>query len=108
MANKKGVAERMAVRKEREAQAGGKGYSEEDVQTLRKLLADRCAYCDVQLNGKGHVDHKTPIAQGGRNEPANLTLCCEKCNLAKHAKDVNQFLLWRLQHGLKNRIPRVV
>lgn len=107
-ANKEGVAERMAVRKEREAQAGGNGYSEEDVETLRKRLADRCAYCDAPLKGRGHVDHKIPIAQGGRNEPANLTLCCEKCNLAKHAKNVDEFLRWRLQRGLTNRTPRVV
>lgn len=50
----------------------------------------------------------TPIAKGGRDEPANLTLACEKCNLAKHAKDVEEFLRWRTQRGLKNRRPRVV
>lgn len=107
-ANKEGVAERSTVRKTREAKAGGSGYSKEDIEKLRKLLADRCAYCDVPLNGRGHVDHKTPIAQGGRNEPINLTLCCEKCNLAKHAKNVEEFIRWRVQRGLKIRTPRVV
>lgn len=107
-ANKDGVAERAAVRREREARAGGIGYSNSDIAKVRRLLGDRCAYCDIPLNSAGHVDHMTPVAQGGKNEASNVTLCCEKCNLAKHAKNVEQFLRWRAERGLKNRNPRVV
>ena len=107
-ANKDGVAERAAVRREREDRAGGKGYSDSDVSRIRRQLGDRCAYCDIPLDNAGHVDHMMPVAQGGKNEAANITLCCEKCNLAKHAKNVEQFLRWRIQRGLKNRNPRVV
>ena len=94
--------------REREAAAGGTGYTDHDVRSLRLDLADRCAYCDEPLRGAGQIDHKTPVAQGGRNDLSNITLCCEKCNLAKHAKNVEQFLRWRANHHLKIRSPRVV
>jgi len=106
--NKTGVVARANLRKERELRAGGAGYNEADVAHIRALLSDRCAYCDVPLARGGHVDHKTPIAQGGRNEAANLTLCCERFNLAKHAKNVEQFRRWRTERGLKTRNPRLV
>jgi 5-methylcytosine-specific restriction endonuclease McrA len=46
-----------------------------------------CRYCgrkapDVVL----HVDHVTPVSQGGLSEPDNLVAACEDCNLGK--KDV--------------------
>jgi 5-methylcytosine-specific restriction endonuclease McrA len=107
-ANVGAASERADLRRQREAAAGGDGYTEADVARIRKALGDRCAYCDAQLANGGHVDHKTPIAKGGRDEAANITLACEKCNLAKHAKDVEEFLRWRLQRGLRNRSPRVV
>lgn len=104
-ANKEGVAERAQLRKTRMAIAGGVGYSDTDISKIRRLLSDRCAYCNINLNGGGHIDHKTPIAQGGKNDPSNLTICCEKCNLAKHAKNVDEFIKWRLQRGLSIRRP---
>ena len=107
-ANKDGVAERSAIRREREALAAGNGYTDEDILKIRKLLEDRCAYCNAQLADRWHIDHMNPVVQGGRTEVSNLTLCCEKCNFAKHAKNVEQFLYWRTQRGLKNRNPRVV
>ncbi|NUN63314.1 HNH endonuclease [Pseudanabaena biceps] len=107
-ANKDGVAERSAIRRERKAFAAGNGYTDEDILEIRKILEDRCAYCDAQLADRWHIDHMTPVVQGGRTEVSNLTLCCEKCNFEKHAKNVEQFLYWRIQRGLKNRNPRVV
>ena len=107
-ANKDGLVERAATRKERQIRAGGNGYSDADISKIRGELGDRCAYCDIPLYKTGHIDHMTPVAQGGRDEASNVTICCEKCNLAKHAKNVEQFLQWRLQRGLKNRNPRVV
>ncbi|RVT86243.1 HNH endonuclease [Inhella crocodyli] len=107
-ANVGAASERAELRRQRIAAAGGRGYTDADVERIRNALGDRCAYCADELNGSGHVDHKTPIAKGGRDEPANITLACEKCNLAKHAKDVEEFLRWRAQRGLLNRHPRVV
>jgi len=33
-----------------------------------------------------HIDHMVPLANGGGNDPTNLQLLCNKCNLAKGAK----------------------
>jgi hypothetical protein len=43
-----------------------------------------CAYCggkppEVVL----HVDHITPVAKGGTNDPTNLITSCRDCNLGK-------------------------
>lgn len=106
--NKDGVQERNELRRQRIIAASGEGYDQTDVSRLRRAIGDKCAYCDTPLNGGGHVDHKTPISRGGANDPANITICCERCNLAKHAKAVDEFLIWRTQRGLKNRHPRIV
>jgi hypothetical protein len=37
-------------------------------------------------NAVGHVDHIVPRARGGRTEPANLLLACERCNESKGAR----------------------
>ena len=33
-----------------------------------------------------HVDHKTPVSQGGSDELENLRTLCDKCNLSKSNK----------------------
>jgi len=43
-----------------------------------------CQYCgrsapEVEL----HVDHVVPVAEGGGNDPGNLTAACVECNLGK-------------------------
>jgi hypothetical protein len=43
-----------------------------------------CQYCgrsapEVEL----HVDHVVPVAEGGGNDPGNLTAACVDCNLGK-------------------------
>lgn len=35
-----------------------------------------------------HVDHITPVAKGGDNDPLNLLTSCQECNLGKSAKDL--------------------
>ena len=34
-----------------------------------------------------HIDHIKPVAKGGTNDPSNLQILCEKCNLAKHTDE---------------------
>jgi hypothetical protein len=50
-----------------------------------------CQYCgatppDVVL----HVDHIIPVAEGGQNEPDNLTTSCADCNLGKGSRTLDQ------------------
>lgn len=50
-----------------------------------------CASCGADLSGmyqlsKFHVDHLIPLAKGGCNDPSNLQLLCDKCNLSKGSR----------------------
>lgn len=59
----------------------------QDLIEIRAAQKDRCAYCRVGLNGKGHVDHITPVSRGGSNDRRNLQILCVSCNTSKNAKD---------------------
>ncbi len=59
---------------------------EHAIRTYRKarkrLLASdpHCAWCQVELDqGSATVDFRTPIAQGGKDHPTNVVLCCLNC-----------------------------
>lgn len=65
------------------------GY--ETREYLLEKWGRQCAYCgakDVPLQ----VEHIHPKAKGGSNSISNLTLSCEKCNIKKGTKDINEFL----------------
>jgi 5-methylcytosine-specific restriction endonuclease McrA len=51
----------------------------------------QCVYCgkkDIPLQ----VEHIQPRAKDGTDRISNLTLSCEKCNIAKGTQDINVFL----------------
>lgn len=56
----------------------------------------RCAYCDASGVGSGsvplNIDHIRPRARGGSNRVSNLCLACIRCNQAKGARDVAEFV----------------
>lgn len=90
-------------RTQRSIAAGGAGYTNADIELIRKSLGDRCAYCDAGLNGGGEIDHVIPVAREGKHQPDNLTLACKKCNQDKHAKTAQEFIQWRRFHDLPIR-----
>jgi hypothetical protein len=53
----------------------------------------RCVFCHVDLSGLlsleqlDHFDHMVPLALGGVNDPTNVQLLCEQCNLKKGDSD---------------------
>lgn len=51
----------------------------------------RCCLCgDAASNGATlHVDHRTPVAKGGLNNPENLWTLCLDCNLGKGVEELN-------------------
>ena len=51
----------------------------------------KCAYCGAE-NVPLQVEHIIPRARGGSDRVSNLTLACEKCNQAKGARPVEEFL----------------
>ena len=62
---------------------------------LREYLLERdnrcCAYCDK--NDKPlQIEHIVARSKGGSNRVSNLTLSCEKCNLKKGTKSIEEFL----------------
>jgi 5-methylcytosine-specific restriction endonuclease McrA len=60
-------------------------------QYLLEKWKRQCAYCakkDVSLQ----IEHIQARANGGTDRISNLTLSCEKCNLAKGTQDIKAFL----------------
>lgn len=49
-----------------------------------------CVYCASDLS-VFHIDHRMPLALGGRNDDSNIQLLCPPCNLKKHAKHPDVF-----------------
>jgi len=53
----------------------------------------RCVFCHADLSGLlsldqlDHFDHIVPLAAGGVNDPSNIQLLCEPCNLKKSASE---------------------
>ncbi len=62
---------------------------------LREYLLQKwshtCSYCSKQ-NLPLQVEHIVPRAKGGTDRVSNLTVACEKCNLAKGTQDIAVFL----------------
>lgn len=60
-----------------------------------------CYYCEMRLTlarGQPHsmtLDHKIPLALGGRNRPENYVAACGPCNAAKGAMTEAEFYRWR-------------
>lgn len=61
-------------------------HTQQDIDRLRDLQSDRCAYCRKALRGKFHVDHILPLSMGGTNDPKNLQLTCGSCNTSKGSR----------------------
>ena len=49
-----------------------------------------CHWCGVRCK-TWHVDHRTPLAKGGRHDLDNLVIACPSCNLSKAARDPIEF-----------------
>lgn len=99
-------ARRAAERVAREVEGGG-DFDERDIAEIKAALDGRCRFCDSPLGPKPHVEHLTPVSRGGSSAPRNLSLACGPCNLAKTNKTLSEFLEWRTERGLKNRVVRV-
>ncbi len=51
----------------------------------------KCTYCGKE-NIPLQIEHIVPRAKGGSNRVSNLCLACEKCNLTKGTKSIEEFL----------------
>jgi 5-methylcytosine-specific restriction endonuclease McrA len=73
-------------RQARKKAAGGR-HTSEDVRQIYKAQRGKCAYCQVSVAKKFHVDHIHPLAKGGSNDRRNLQILCAPCNQSKNASD---------------------
>ena len=63
-------------------------------EDLYRAQARRCVYCGKQLRlklGFSHIDHITPVNQGGANDRVNLQLLCPGCNGRKSDRNDAEF-----------------
>jgi hypothetical protein len=62
----------------------------------RKRLWNRdpnCTYCGKRIaHGSTTLDHIVPKSQGGLDTPSNLLLACERCNQAKDARSLVEWI----------------
>ncbi len=65
------------------------GY--ETREYLLEKWGRKCAYCGKE-NIPLQIEHIIPRSRGGSNRISNLCLACEKCNLAKGTKSIEDFL----------------
>lgn len=66
-----------------------------------------CSICKTNLTGifsteeKMHIDHIIPISKGGTNDPTNLQILCEGCNLKKGNRNTDtgvlRYIPWELK-----------
>lgn len=94
---------RSDLRRDREAAAGVRDISFEEIQALMIRVKCCCFYCGKLLISEYQVDHMVPIARGGTHAPDNWTLACPACNGAKHGKTVREFLVWRRERSMPCR-----
>jgi 5-methylcytosine-specific restriction endonuclease McrA len=66
-------------------------YTGDDLLRIRSSQNDLCAYCRTKLNGRGDMDHISPLSKGGSNWPSNIQLLCSPCNNRKRARDALDF-----------------
>lgn len=52
---------------------------------LQRLLEAHplCGYCRMPLDLSASLDHRQPIARGGKHSLDNLLVCCTRCNRLK-------------------------
>jgi len=80
-----------------------------DLKAVREFYATlwaaekaRCHWCKKELpKGQRTVDHKKPLAKGGRHSVGNLVPACRSCNFSKGTKSVRE---WKKHLALKAKL----
>jgi hypothetical protein len=73
---------------------------------LRKRDGDLCVYCGVEMSFEraakrvfqshnATIEHRLPLARGGKHVWDNVVLACRECNLSKNQKTEAEFLEYR-------------
>lgn len=91
---KKNPDKELSYYHKRRSRTNGGHIPEKKLTELRKKQKGLCFYCKNKLdnNGRGHLDHKTPLSRGGKHEINNVVFACSSCNLRKATKTADEFL----------------
>jgi len=67
------------------------------VKMLRKQQCNLCFICLFPLEENVHIDHITPLYNGGTNVAMNLSLAHPKCNMSKGISELlsKEEIKWR-------------
>jgi 5-methylcytosine-specific restriction endonuclease McrA len=88
---------RFDLQKIENPEVSGIEYQQGELQgyEVREYLLEKwdriCSYCGIE-NIQLQIEHIRPKAKGGSDRISNLCLACEKCNLKKGTKDIEEFL----------------
>ena len=59
-----------------------------------KVKENICYYCKLRFDREElTMDHKVPIARGGRSTKSNVILACKQCNSLKGTRTIAEVLL---------------
>jgi len=61
-----------------------------------------CEYCNSYIIDSYHLDHIVPISKSGTNKLVNLAITCQKCNLHKAGKLLEEIYPSKVEY-IKNR-----
>jgi len=69
--------------------SGQPGFTAQEWRALVETHQHRCVYCDE--SGPLQVEHKIPVARGGKNTIDNIVPSCARCNARKHLLTDEEF-----------------
>ena len=84
--------EKRIHRQNRRTRKAGDRLSPGLVEKLFKLQRGLCACCGKPLGDNYHLDHRMPLALGGKNVDDNMQLLTQRCNNQKGAKHPVEFM----------------
>lgn len=87
--NREAILEAERLKNNRRRGAPGQ-YTAEDIRRIFNSQNGCCYYCEKPLV-RYHIEHKTPIARGGTNDPENIAVACAACNLRKGPRTEEEF-----------------
>jgi len=70
-------------------------HTSDDIKQLFQRQNGICAACSVSIADGCHLDHIVPLKRGGTNNPDNLQLLCQPCNLSKGSKTMSEWTIWK-------------
>lgn len=84
---------RLAQYQRRRSKLDCSTLTQSEIKKLREDQNGLCFYCGNNLdnNGRGHLEHKTPLSRGGKNDKNNVVFSCSSCNLKKGRKTHEEF-----------------